>query len=644
MRPAQGSSAASSYPERPERVEGFADRLFTGLGYYLHNAFSRGPRDFSLLQEATRECRARFRSGLLAPRVPELRYQLRKHGLRSKLVPEVLALSAAAIESAGDLTLSPQALGAAELMILGRIVDVPDPLMRRQAAACAATAFALAGIRVHVIASSDVQARRSAALLAAPAAALGFSVGCIAQGVEPHARREAYDAEIVCGGHREIAYDYLRDRLLLGGRPQRLRNAVERLAGDAPPEGQLLLKGLQCAIVEDADLTLIDDARAPLVISTESDQSQARLLYEQAIELARALAESVDFYIDDRGVALTGSGSGRLARLTKPLGGVWGGQHRREQLLLEALHALHLLERDRDYQVVNGQLMFPDPEPDEVEKDPGSEDMRRKLLEVKEGLKLSGRRDLLARISVPRFFQRYLHVCGTCADARGLEPELWSMYGLKAECVGMLAASVACPIRLFETHAHKHAAVLARIAELQGKQCGVVISVRTPETAKAIVEGCQEAGVRAEFVRGTGDEQEAQILAAAHLLGAVTVSVYPAERNIAIAEGTTTHLIVADMQDAGRHVIQQQRAYRAQCCELLVSMEEESVSAQLDLGSLSLAALSARHSGEVSPLVAGPVVRLVQRRLERANRILRAEVKSLDQFLGNLLAFAGTRD
>jgi preprotein translocase subunit SecA len=429
MRLGEAGSREGVYPERTQTRESFADRLIGSAGSYLHTFLARGPHAPSRLVDEVRQHVARFASGLLAPRVPDLRYQLRRRGLHAAVVPEVLAMYAAA---GGGLP-APEVLGAARAMLRRRVADLPDPVDQRQAAAFAAAAFALSGIPVHVIAASDASARRSAQAMQEPMAALGLSVGCVAAGLDLVARREAYRADVVCAAYREIGNDYLRDRLMLGGRRRRIHSALERIAGDAPPDERLWLRGLQCAVVEDADLVLIDDARVPLMISAESDHSQERLLYEQAIELARALEEETEFYSDEEGVKLTATGSGRLARLTQPLGNLWSAQHRREELICKALIALHYAKRDRDYQISGGRVAFPAPGPGQEGDVPPADATLQRLIEVKEGLKLAGKRDVLGRVSVPRFFQRYLSLCGVCADAGGLEGEFWTMYRLKAE-------------------------------------------------------------------------------------------------------------------------------------------------------------------------------------------------------------------
>ncbi|MEX0957995.1 MAG: hypothetical protein WDZ63_01765 [Burkholderiales bacterium] len=634
----------SGYPERPETAPGAVERLVGEIGYRLHTGFARGPRDFTLLTQAVQGYRARFAKGTLAPRVLEMRYQLRRGRLDARLLPEVLALAATAVETATGEFPDAQAIGAAQLLFEGRLVDLPDESRRRQAVACAAIVFAVCGVPAHVVCASDLLARHRAAALREILALPGFSVGCITQGMEPQAKREAYAADITCGSHREIAHDYLRDRLMLGNRQHGIRGLIDQLSGDAPPVDQLLMRGLQCAIVEDADLVMIDDARVPLVISAESDNTQERLLYEQAVELANALRADVDFQIEENEISLSAGGSGRLARLVQPLGGIWGGQQRRETLICEALTALHLLENGRDYQVQNGRIVLSEPGPDEAEDDPADLELRAKLLEVKEGLKLSGRRDILARLSVPRFFSRYSRLCGISSDASGLESEFWQMYRLKCERASPPAQKARPRVRAFSNQGAKRGAILAAVHEAVARGHAVVVAVRTPAFADEVVGLLAETGIDPQQLRGTGDTQEQAILAAVHTPGAVTVSLHPAERSIALACASPVHLVVGELHDARRHVERLLRAYDAADCELMVSLDEDMLSVQVKNYEHGLLTLASSKSGELPGGLAKGLYRLGQRRLERAHSHLRAETMSFDRYIGDLLAFTGVRD
>ena len=638
MRRDEAGSREGVYPERTEIREGFADRLIGVVGSRLHTLLARGPHVHAALLGEVRQHVGRFAGGLLAPRVPDLRYQLRRRGLHASLLPEVLAMYATAC---GALPAA-EVLGATRAMLRRRVADLPDPVQQRQAAAFAAAAFALSGIPVHVIAASDAAARRSAEGMQGPMAALGLNVGWVAAGMELPARREAYRADVVCAASREIGNDYLRDRMILGGRRLRIHSALERIAGDAPPDERLWLRGLQCAVVEDADLVLIDDARVPMMISAEADHSQERLLYEQAMELARALEEEIEFFSDEEGVKLTATGSGRLARLTQPLGGLWSAQHRREGLICEALTALHYLARDRDYQIAGGRVVFPSAEPGQAGDVPPEEITLQHLIEVKEGLKLAGKRDVLGRVSVPRFFQRYLNLCGVCANAGGLEGEFWTMYRLKAERAAPPQPPLQFGARVFSTGEHLQRALARLVVEADGQP--LIIVFRTPATAKAAMAALSAGNLKLGLLRGADDEQERASLASVSTPGAVTVAVSPAERSVALTGPPVVRVIVVEPPDSLRHLARIRLAYAARDCAVWLSLEDEAASAKLDLPGQAVAALIEEHKGELPPGRAMWLVRRIQRRIEEANVEMRRDVMMTDQYLGDLLAYAGTRD
>jgi preprotein translocase subunit SecA len=640
-----GSIAASgAYPERQDTRESFADRLIADAGYWLYRLSSGASgSEFLFSNEVSRHA-ARFAAGNLAPRVPQLRYELRRNGPTPELLAETFGLVAAAFSESGVGSIPAPALRAARLAVEGRIAGLPDSGDRLMALTLAAAAFALGGTPVNLVASSDSLARGHAAAIGKVLGPLGLAVTCVTAGLDPAHRRELHAADVVCTTFRELAHDYLRDRMLLGGGSRKLFAALDRIAGDAPPEDRVMLRGLQCVLVDDADLVLIDDARAPAVISAETDQSQERLLFDQAIELARTLETEADFFIDDEGPALTASGSGRLARLTQPLGGVWSGQQRREELIVNALTALHLLQSGRDYQVSAQRVVFPEPAAGEPEAEDPLDPTLRKLVEVKEGLKLSGRRDVLARISVRRFFRRFLLFGGVCADSTGVGRELWTMYRLKTEQVAAIQRPQVGTARVFADSATKNRAVVESISHLGSAGAATVIAVRTPAAAKTLLETLTQAGFKPALVRGAGDEAERAALAAAAAPGSLTINVHPAERGVIPGPGPGPCLLIAEAYDSTRQVAHLLRAYAPYRSEWLLALDEEQVAAQLAGHALGLVAAFAGRNGEVAPRPARWLAQRIQRRLERAHSMIRAEAMAAEQYLGDLLAFSGVRD
>lgn len=634
------ASRDGGYPEKADADASFFDRLAGDIGFRWHGLLGRPARHGDALARETRKHLLRFADGLPAARVPDLRYRLRRDGLRGALVPEVLALYAAAANIA-PADLDPEILCAADTMIRRRIAELADPVRRREATAFACAAFALAAIPVHLVCATEMLALRSAESMQGAMAALGISVACIRTGMDAPARRAAYQADIACVTTRELAQDYLSDRLVLGGRPRGMHSALQRLAGEGGNQARLMLRGLQCAVVDDADMVLIDDAGLPMAISVEADQSRDRLLYEQAMEFARALSRDDDYVLEGEGVALTGTGSGRLARLVQTLGGIWNGQQRRELLVSEALVALHCLRRDAHYKVTNDRVIFPPPQdPQAAEQVP--DPMRQRLVEVKEGLRFAGSRDVLGRISVPKFFVRYLHLCGAAADASGIEPELWSIYHLKCDRAAGVEPMPRGNHRVFAMEQQKIKALVQALPEAAGLP--LVIACRNQAVGKAILDALSAAGAQPGILLTGADPREAAALASLRAPGAVTLAVAPAERNVVPAPGPAPRLIVAEAHDSWRQLRRLQQAYGAQGCEVWLSLEEETVVAELGLGGAMVAATVEGAEGEAAPGRARWLVERVQRGIEFRQAGGRQELLAFDRYVNDILAVTGSRD
>jgi preprotein translocase subunit SecA len=472
------------YPERDDASQPVLDRAAARLGFAFRNVFARKLPNRAAFAADVERFAARARGAALAPLVPALRYRLRRDGFRSELIAECLGLYCAATPEA----VAPQALAAARWLVQGGLAELADPGDSRHALAAAALARAIRGDCVHLLTASDAAASSLAQSIQHPFLALGLRVGSIARGTNAAARREAYSCDIVCGACREVAYDYLRDGIRARGRPGAVRSRLERLS--TPGDAAFLLRGLQCALVENADLAMLDDAPAPLIIATDADQSRERLMYEQALELARALVPEKDFTVDEQGIRLADPAARLLERLVAPLGGIWAARQRREALIAAALEALHFLQRDADYRVEQGRVVFPQPAGAPEEPSAEAQEIT-KLVEVKEGCRLGARREVLARMFLPRFFARYLHLAGVCADARGLEADFWTLYALKTRLAGARAAAVTPRVRVFLTNEAKRAALAARAEN----PLSLLIN-ELPDSSRHIERMCAAHGVR----------------------------------------------------------------------------------------------------------------------------------------------------
>jgi preprotein translocase subunit SecA len=572
------------------------DRLVASFGFAFHNVFARTLPEPSDFAAAVGERSAHLRAPL-AVLVPELRYRLRRDGLRPAHVAEAFALYCAALPAPPGAA----ALAAARWMVAGGIAELAAADERRDALALAAFARALHGDSVHLLAASDSAARALADSLAAPLAALGMRARCIERSMSTAARRETYAGVVVCGAHREIAQDYLREKF----HARRDQSTFPGKPG-----------GLPCALVDDADLVMLDDAQAPLVLSTDADQSRERLIYEQAIELARSLDSGADFTLGEEGVRLAAAAAQRLERLVAPLGGDWSARQRREQLICAALEALHRAERGVDYRVEGDRVLFPPPAGG---AEPAPEDAElRRLIEVKEGCRLSARREVLARISLPRFLGRYRSLAGACADAAGVAGEFWAMYAIKTARAGERAEPVGPAPRVFVAAAARRAAVVDAVRAAAGAGRAVLVAMRTPAEAERLRADLRQAGAEAPIA----------------LFPVLDAASLPPLRKPA-------SLVIGELPDAGRHLARVYRASGADSCEWLLSLEDEALGARPGRVLAGAARLAAGESGELPGGIARWAGALAQRAAERACRAVRAEMKARDRTLDDLLAFSG---
>jgi len=637
-------SVPGAYAERADASPGVLDRWASRLAWNFHRVFRRrlpDPGPFSL---AIADRAARLpASGALSTRLPDLRYRLRRDGFRDELIAECFGLYGAALARCGRPELRAEAMGAARALTGGALVDHGDASSRLDALALAAAAFALQGTPVHLLSLTEPRARRIADYLVEPFEALGLRVGCLKAGMAPGALAETFGLPVVCGAHREIAAAYLQDRLSIAGKPRLILRAIESGGSREGSRRAHLLSGLHCALVDDADLVMLDDIYAPVTVTADADFGPQKLLYEQALELARACEHGRDFTLDN-GARLTSTGAAQLERLVAPLGGLWAGRQRREELVTTALDALHVRQAGTDYRVEQGRVVFPRP-PLGAEQDAQPDPGLRLLIELKEGCRVTAARDVLARISVPRFYRRYLHLAGVCSDARGAESEFWELYGLKAMRTGTPPPRVECPARVFVTAAARRAALLESVG-LHAKEAAVLVAVRTSAEVQGVMQALADAGHRPGFLRGTLDDTERAALAALDHPGKVAVTMFPGYRLVSreVPAGARLHLILAELHDSRRHTALVQRAFAAGSCEWLLSLDEEGITPRIATLATGIARFRNSDASELPLEAARWIARLAQRDAEHARVLMRREVVLRDQHMRDLLAFSGRRE
>ena len=270
-----------------------------------------------------------------------VRDMLRRAKLSDQAVVEAMALVREV--SARELQMRQypcQVLGALTL-VNGRLAEMDTGEGKTLTGAMAAAVASLAGFSTHVVTVNDYLAERDAGLMMPVYEALGLRVGVIQGDSEPEERLSAYAADITYCTNSEVAFDYLRDRLAIGRGISPLRMKIDRLTERGDHAQGVVQRGLEYAIVDEADSVLIDEARTPLIIATETRPEDERAWAEAAFALAEALTPDSHYRVrfDRREVTLTEKGKKALKDFGEKRGGLWSGKIRREESVRQALSA-----------------------------------------------------------------------------------------------------------------------------------------------------------------------------------------------------------------------------------------------------------------------------------------------------------------
>ncbi|HPU79886.1 preprotein translocase subunit SecA [Accumulibacter sp.] len=652
--------APGPYAERRDLQEGRLDRLLGRLrGRWAQAAAPlrcRRLRQFAERVEAlAAELRA-LETEQLRDRAMAVRATLQVQGLADAPVAECFALVREVCARRLGLRHYPVQLMGGYAMLRGALAEMPTGEGKTLTAVLPAVTVALAGAPVHVITVNDYLASRDAAYLAPVYAFFALRVGLIVPGQAPAQRVQAYGSDVTYCVNKDLVFDYLRDRLTR----KRARGGAggvldDWLAGARSPErSPLLLRGLYFAIVDEADSVLIDEARTPLIISSDVDDAQGRELYAQALALAARLDSQQHYLLrrQERSIELADAGRATVAEFARGLPGLWRIPRAREELVEQGLSALHLFQLDRHYLIVDGKLQIVDEYTGRVMADRSWERGLQQMIEVKEGLALSKRRDTISRITYQRFFRRYLCLAGMTGTAIEVAPEMCSVYALEVLPIPPHRPLRRCDLgqRVFLDSERRWAAVVERAAAMRADGRAVLIGTRSVAASELASQRLFAAGLPHAVLNARQDAGEAAIIAQAGQPGRITVATNMAGRGTDIVLSTEVrqagglHVILSEYHDAAR--IDRQLFGRAGrqgdpgSCEAIVSLDDELFVAH---AALLLGWLRARVTPDgLLPAALGIWLRrFAQRAAEQQNSRIRRQTVERDKQLERSLAFAG---
>ena len=408
---------------------------------------------------------------------------------------------------------------------------------------------ALTGGGVHVVTVNDYLAKRDAVWMGKIYYALGMSVGCIQHDaaflydpeykdetpsgedqaasfkvaqefLKPVPRKDAYAADILYGTNNEFGFDYLRDNMVTS-----LENMVQR--------------ELNYAIVDEVDSILIDEARTPLIISAPAEESGE--LYAKFANLVRGLKENEDYNIDEKMRAATLTEAG-IAKMEKWLGveniytagGITMVHH-----IEQALRAEALFKRDRDYVVREGEVIIVDEFTGRLMIGRRYSEGLHQAIEAKEGVRVREESKTLATVTFQNLFRLYRKLAGMTGTALTEAEEFSKIYKLEVVSIPTNKAMVREDLadRIYRTEQGKFTAVVREIKERYEKGQPVLVGTISIEKNEILSEMLSREGITHQVLNAKHHEKEAEIIAQAGRLGAVTVATNMAGRGVDIILG-----------------------------------------------------------------------------------------------------------
>ena len=379
---------------------------------------------------------------------------------------------------------------------------------------------ALAGRGVHVVTTNDYLAERDSEWMGRIHRFLGLKVGVILANMTPAERREAYLADITYGTNNEFGFDYLRDNMAWS-----LEECVQR--------------DHFFAVVDEVDSILIDEARTPLIISGPADK--ATKWYVEFANLVGKLQRDVHYEIDEkkRTIGILEDGVTRVEELLQ-IGNLYEAANTPMiGYLNNAVRAKELFKRDKDYVVMNGELLIVDEHTGRMLAGRRYSEGLHQALEAKERIEIKDENQTLATITLQNYFRLYEKLSGMTGTAMTEASEFHQIYKLGVVPIPTNRSMVRIdqPDLVYKTEAGKFIAVTADIVEKHRKGQPVLVGTVSVEKSEELSSFLRKAGVPHEVLNAKHHEREAAIIARAGVKGAVTVATNMAGRGTDIMLG-----------------------------------------------------------------------------------------------------------
>ncbi|MDD7930427.1 preprotein translocase subunit SecA [Microbacterium sp. NM3R9] len=476
-----------------------------------------------------------------------------------RLMPEAFAaVREAAKRTLGQRPYDVQVMGGAALH-LGNIAEMKTGEGKTLTATFAAYLNAIAGQGVHVITVNDFLASYQAELMGRVYRALGMTTGTIVSGQTPEVRREQYAADITYGTNNEFGFDYLRDNM-------------------AWRREDLVQRGHFFAVVDEVDSILIDEARTPLIISGPSSGEANRWFVEFA-RVATTLEPGVDYEVDEkkRTVGVLEPGIEKVEDYLGIDNLYESANTPLISFLNNSIKARALFKRDTDYVVMNDEVMIVDEHTGRILVGRRYNEGIHQAIEAKEGVPVKAENQTLATVTLQNYFRLYDKLSGMTGTAETEAAEFMSTYKLGVIPIPTNKPMVRKdqPDLVYKNETAKFAQVVEDIVERHASGQPVLVGTTSVEKSEYLSRLLAKKGVKHEVLNAKNHAREAEVVARAGRLGAVTVATNMAGRGTDVMlGGNAEFLAVQEMKSRGLDPVETPEEYEAAWDEVFGAVRE----------------------------------------------------------------------
>ncbi len=462
-----------------------------------------------------------------------------------ELLPEAFAtVREAAKRTLGQRHYDVQIMGGAALH-LGNIAEMRTGEGKTLVATLPSYLNALAGDGVHVVTVNDYLAERDSEWMGRIHRFLGLEVGVILANMTPAERRVAYGADITYGTNNEFGFDYLRDNM-------------------AWSKEEMVQRGHHFAVVDEVDSILIDEARTPLIISGPADQ--ATTWYAEFARIANTLKRDVDYEVDEKKKTI-----GILEEAIDKVEDQIGIDNLYDTVntplvgfMNNAIRAKELFKRDRDYVVMNGEVIIVDEHTGRILAGRRYNEGLHQSIEAKEGVEVKAENQTLATVTLQNFFRLYSKLSGMTGTAMTEAAEFNQIYNLGVVPIPTNRDMVRIDNSdlVYRTEDAKYNAVLEDIVERHAHGQPILVGTTSVEKSETLSRLLKQNGVPHEVLNAKHHEREAAIVAQAGRRGAVVVATNMAGRGTdIILGGNPEFMAAAALEQRGMSPVEDPEAY-----------------------------------------------------------------------------------